>query len=176
MQMSREDYVAVAARLFAIYLVFLVVISTPLAVQSLMMPGGGMEFLGWFVTSLVICLAIAALLWLFPLTVARKLLPVMKEPRSDTAINGSLAMSLGLVLMGVWFLANAIADGFYWLVYFAQAAQLPTYSSDWQPEQTANIVAALVQLVLAMILIFGHAGIRRLVHRIRYGADIPPPA
>lgn len=171
--MSREDYIAVAARLFSIYLLYLVVSSAPGAVQAVTMSSDGMVYLGWYVTATVVCLAIAALLWLFPLTIARKLLPVMKEPRSDTAVNGPLAMSIGLSLLGVWLLAGAFADSAYWLVYLAQLVQQPGYENVWHPHQTARLVAILAQWLLGLVLIFGNAGIRRLILRLRYGKHAP---
>lgn len=171
--MSREDFVAVAARLFSIYLVFLVIGMLPGAVQSLTMHDLGGGFLGFFVTVAVAGLAVAALLWLFPLTVARKLLPVMKEPRSDSAINGPLALSIGLSLMGIWFLSGALVDATYWLVYLLRNGQLAEYSPPLAPNEIASIVATVVEFLVAFVLLFGNAGIRRLILHFRYGKDTP---
>jgi len=171
--MSREDFIAVAARLFSVYLLFLVIRMVPNAVQSARMFDMDVGFLGAFVVVGVVGLVIAGLLWLFPLTVARKLLPVMKEPRSDTAISGTLALSLGLTLMGVWFLAGALVDAVYWLVLMLRNGQLAEYSPPMSPDDIASIVATIAEFLVAFVLLFGNAGIRRLILRYRYGKDLP---
>ena len=72
--MSREDIVAVAVRLFALALL-LFVGWTGLAMAAAA---------GWSGKLLAVTLpllGIAALLWTFPLSVARRLLPVMRDER-----------------------------------------------------------------------------------------------
>lgn len=79
--MSREDYIAVAARLFAVYVALEIVLRIPGVFQ--LFSQDQMTWAGLSVLALLVAWGLCALLWFFPLTIARKLLPVMKEPRGS---------------------------------------------------------------------------------------------
>ena len=168
--MSREDIVAIASRLFAIFIVVFLLREMAQLVELLstntLAPGA----LATLTLVLLAVLATSALLWFFPLTVARKLLPVMREPRSETSVGESTAFSLALTVMGVWFLANAIVDVAYWLMLFAHvhASDLPGF--ELTPSQEGSIAATAVRLLLSLWLIFGSSGVNRIITRIRYGS------
>ncbi|MBC9071767.1 hypothetical protein IAI53_07285 [Thauera sp. CAU 1555] len=171
--MSREDFVAVAVRLFAIYLLIGILKHVPGAVQLFSQPQG----IGWaiaYVVMLSIALLVCALLWRFPVTVARNFLPVMREPRSERSLDSSVAMSVGLTLIGVWVMAYGISDAIYWLTLFARSRQIGVGVLEWQPDQIADMAATAVELALATWLIFGSTGIKRLIYRYRF--EEPPGA
>ncbi len=168
--MSREDFVAIGARLFAVFLFaymlsfvagFFQILATAEVTSS--------AVIGFAITMLVMT-AVAALIWVFPLTIARKLLPVMKERRSEESIGASVAMSLAMTAIGVWLLATALVDAAYWITVFARVkvAGVPGFELD--PQQTGEIVAAAVQLGIAVWLVFGNAGITRVIHHLKFGA------
>jgi hypothetical protein len=165
---SREDFVAVASRLFSIYILWVTIRSIPTAVDTISQLGD----MRWGITSvafIVASLLLASFLWYFPLTVARKLLPVMREPRSETAIDSSTALSIGITLIGIWFFASAIADTSYWLTLGIRAREVDAYDFRWSHEQIAGIAATAVELFIATWLLFGSSGIKRLLLRFRYG-------
>lgn len=166
--MSREDYVAIASRLFSIYLAYIIVRTVPGALQ-LARQEQGLSLLIVYFAVLGGGLLVCALLWFFPLTVARKLLPVMREPRSEDAVGPATALSMGLTLIGVWFLAGALVDASYWLVLVMRIKQVDDMQLTWDHEQIANMAATAVQLVAGLWLILGSRGIRRLIYRFRYG-------
>ena len=161
--MSREDVIAVAVRLFAIFLFI-----TLLRFFAGMMTLDQVSPLRVWVVP-VVGVAICALLWFFPLSIARKLLPVMREPRSEAGMDGSMALSVGLTLLGVWLLATALPNATYWLSLFVLSRQSSGYHLGWGPEQMASIATTIAELVLAVWLVFGSAGIRRLILRFRHG-------
>jgi hypothetical protein len=166
---SREDYVAIAARLFAVYIAFKAVLQIPTAIQTLSQDQG-IAWAGLYVLVLLVSLAICAFLWFFPLTIARKLLPVMKEPRSDKAINASIGLSLGLTLIGVWLLAQGAIDSIYWLTLIVRTKQMAQQMGfEWTPDQTAAMAATVFELGVGAWLVFGNAGLRRLIYKFRYG-------
>ena len=117
-------------------------------------------------SSIVVC----AILWFFPLTIARKLLPAMGEPRSEAAMSGSVALSVGLTLLGVWVLAYALPDAIYWATLFLLTRQLDSGYFEWGHEQIASIVTTAAELVLATWLILGGTGIKRFILRYRNGS------
>ncbi|MCD9031019.1 hypothetical protein LDO32_04655 [Luteimonas sp. Y-2-2-4F] len=167
--MSREDLIAVGARIFAVFLLVTVARSFPSATALLDQPDPkpSLVLVG---TVLASSIAVCAFLWFFPLTIARKLLPVMSEPRSETALSGSLALSVGLTLLGVWVLAYALPDAIYWTTLFLLTRRADAMYFTWGPEQIAGIVTTLAELLLAAWLIFGSSGIKRLILRYRRGA------
>ena len=118
---------------------------------------------------LILGLFVCSFLWFFPLTVARKLLPVMREPLAEKPIDSSIALSLGLTLIGVWLLAYALVDGVYWLTLVIRTQQIDMTYFEWSDEQIAGMVATIVELVISAWLILGSSGIRRLIYRFRYG-------
>lgn len=175
--MSREDWVAIASRLFALFLAVTLLRNIPSAL-SFAAQGDTRVVYAVLAVMLVLGYALCALLWFFPLTVARKLLPVMKEPRSDTAMGASPALSVGLTLLGVWVLTSALPDAIYWVVLGLTAARYGMEHTTLTSDQIAAMVATGTELVLATWLIFGSNGIRSMIERWRYagkddtGADI----
>ena len=172
--MSREDFVAIAARLFSIYLLISLIKHVPGAAQ-LISQDHGAGLVIFYAVALIIGLLVCALLWFFPLTVARKLLPVMHEPRSEQSLDSSAAMSVGLTLIGVWVMAYALVDATYWLTLLVRTRQLDTAYFEWTPDQIAGMVATVIEVFIATWLIFGNVGIKRLIYRYRYGASSGTP-
>lgn len=168
--MSREDLVAVASRLFAVFLLVTIARSIPSA-AALLSQEGHRPSLAFVAIVLLAGVAICALLWFFPLTIARKLLPVMKEPRSETSMSPGSALAVGLTLLGVWVLAYAIPDAIYWITRFLLIRQMDVEHYAWGPEEIASVTTTVAELVLAVWLVFGSSGIKRLIHRYRYGAS-----
>lgn len=166
--MSREDFVAIASRLFSVYLFFGIVQMLPNIVQMATQNAGG-AWLALYALVVVLALAVCAVFWFFPLTVARKLLPVMREPRSEQRLDASIAFSLGLTLLGVWFFANALADVVYWSTLFIASRRISEMGFVWTPDQVASMLTTAVELILALWLLFGSAGIKRLIYKFRYG-------
>ena len=166
--MNREDFIAVASRLFSIYSFFGVIRTVPSAAQMLSQDQG-MTWVGLYAIVLIISLLFCAFLWFFPLTIARKLLPVAREPRSEEAIGSSSALSLGLTLIGVWFLAGALVEASYWLALFVRTRQISDIPFEWTHVQIARIIGTAVELLISFGLIFGSSGIRRLIYKFRYG-------
>lgn len=170
--MSREDVVAVGIRLFAIYLA-LSVLWEAVGAAPLVFQDGWSSTAGFFIMLWLLGLAISGVLWVFPLTVARKLLPVMSEPRSEPQVDASVAMSLGLVLIGLWVLAYGLVNAAYWLTLMVSIHRMGGESYAWTPEQVAGITATVIELAVGVGLLFGAKGLKRLIYRFRYGTSVP---
>lgn len=166
--MSREDLIAVAARIFAVFLLITIARSVPSAIALVGQDGPrpSLVLVGLVLAS---SLAACAVLWFFPLTIARKLLPAMREPRSEAAMSGSVALSVGLTLLGIWVLAYALPDTIYWTTLFLLTRRAGSPYFEWGPEQIASIATTVAELVLAAWLVFGSSGIKRLILRYRNG-------
>jgi hypothetical protein len=171
--MSREDYVAIGARLFAIYVGIHTILQIPSSVQMLKSPDG-MSWAWLYALALVLSLAICAFLWNFPLTVARKLLPVMKEARSEQTVDSSIGLSLGITLIGVWLIGQGLLDSIYWLAMIIRTNSLVSsknYGFEWQPDDIASMVLAGFELLIGGWLVLGSSGVKRLIYKFRYGSQ-----
>lgn len=168
--MSREDIVAVAVRLFALFLVIT-------AVRH----AAGLASLGrheeLFVTILsataalfALTVAFAAVLWYFPLTIARKLLPSLRDTGAPLSPEGLRVQEIATIVLGLWVLASALPDTSYWLTLalFTSGAGYEAFS--WLPENKANVVATAVEIVIGLGLVLGARGLSNLLYRLRYGS------
>jgi hypothetical protein len=171
--LSREDFVAVAVRLFAAYVLFWTLETFPNA-MFLLSGADGKASAGLYIAILVFAGLLCAFLWFFPLSIARKLLPVMREPRSEQAISSPVALSLGITLLGIWFFADALVSALYWLTLFIRSKQANGIPVEWTSKQIASMVATLARLLLSVWFIFGATGIRRLIYKFRYGEVSAP--
>jgi hypothetical protein len=171
--LAREDFVAVAVRLFAVYVAFWTLETFPNA-MFLLSGADGKLWPGLYIALLLFAALLCAFLWFFPLSIARKLLPVMREPRSEQVIGAPVALSLGITLIGIWFLADALVSVMYWLTLFISSKQANGIPVEWTPKQIASMVATLGRLLLSVWFIFGATGIRRLIYKFRYG-DLSAP-
>jgi hypothetical protein len=169
--MSREDIVAVALRLIAVYIVFRVLATTPsvVAVWTQEDFAGVAPMVGALLAGFLL---VAWLLWMFPLTVARKLLPVMRDTQADLPFSAPLALSLGLTLMGVWLLASGLVGATRLAGLLAYSEHIArTTGSEYQlsPRDIADLAATAAQIVIALSLVLGSSGWQRLFFRLRYG-------
>jgi hypothetical protein len=167
---SREDFVAIASRLFAIFLLITAIrlgTTTVAASSSFSSDWNWALFLA--ATSLPI-VAISALLWFFPLTVARKLLPVMREPRPPADPGSLTALELALTVIGFWVLSTALTDAVYWSVFLVQVynSSIPVAAD---PTQKASLAATVAELLIGLWCVFGSRGLANLVTRIRYAGS-----
>lgn len=168
--MSREDIIAVASRLFAVYL-FLSALRMAAAAFSVQGPSESLEFLLlWHGAMVLPTLAIAALLWFFPLTVARRLLPVMKQAPPPVTVPGSLALALALTVLGLWLLATALPDTVYWLTWYVQMRDISA-PMEVMPDQTAGMAATAAEVLLGLWLVLGSRGLSAVVTRLRFAGS-----
>jgi len=99
-----------------------------------------------------VCLA----LWFFPSTIAANLLrsgqpahePALPRPMIEWQI-------LGIILVGIWALVQAIPDAVYWVTYYAMVSGSNLSFFDLDPDQKANALATVVQLVIGTGLLMG---------------------
>ena len=170
--LSREDFVAIAVRLFSVFLFLGVIKQVPDVVQFFATGDQGRAWAIFNALGLLSGALICVLLWFFPLSIARRLLPVMREPRTEPPMDASLALSVGLTLIGIWVLAYGVVDAIYWLTLWIRTRQVPAVYFEWSHDQVASVFATLAELVIGLWLVVGNAGIRRLIYRYRYGASL----
>jgi hypothetical protein len=169
---SREDIVAIASRLFAIFIgvTALRTIGTTFGVAY--QSGSAILPSAYFYLAIILTTALSAslFLWFFPLSIARKLLPVMKEPQPSVTWQSGNAMELALAVLGFWILADAIADAFYWasFYFFVHQATGTGFETIGAAEK-AEMIVTVIELVLGSWFVLGHRGVATLFNRIRFG-------
>jgi hypothetical protein len=168
--LTREDVIAVASRLFAVYLVVLSVQSIALSVGTLF---GRVWETYWIVLMWLLyaaTLLIVGLLWFFPLSIARKLLPVARDTSGTPLGETNDLQSIAFSVLGAWVLATALSDVASWLVFFLYIERTRTdYSVS--AENTAGIASTVVQFAIGIYLLIGSRGFARLLYRIRYSSN-----
>jgi len=169
--LGKEDIVAIASRLFAISLL-------------ITLAGNGAAF-AHFVhensgsaveTALVLCViglvpvTLAAVLWFFPLTIARKLLPVLRVTPPPLSAPREHVEETAVFVLGVWVLASALPDLAYWIVTFARIDSADVASA-WLPEQIGGMVLTALSLLIGVWLVLGARGLIGAVRRLRYAGS-----
>lgn len=174
--LSREDVVAITTRLFAVFLVIYTLRTSGAILQLLPQEGAGPHLVGAALANAAIGVTTAALLWFFPLTIARKLLPVLHEPRPPLSASGQDIEDTAIFVLGLWVLAGAIPDAAYWGLFLQQVNQPGFAELTLPPEQFAAIVTTGVELVLGLWLVFGARGLIGAIRRLRAAGSGARPA
>lgn len=153
--MAPHQIIAVAVRLFAIWLVVLIAMNIP---YYLLNKPAQVE--SESVTSFMLVCAFVILLtfglWKFPLTVANKLLASnAKESKSD--VDPDLWLAMGCALMGLWLLATTISS------FAHEAIFANTRFGDQYPDELKFWLAGyLPNTIIGFWLLFGAKGFRKL--------------
>lgn len=160
--MTCKQFVALGVRLFCIWLaIYLMTGMTSYWIAISQQPHNGTA--GNILLAAIAVLAlIVILLWLFPLTVARKLLPRSALDQSFSLPPHEQIERAGFCLMGLWLLTHAVPG----LIFDAVVTRLYHYSGatmELRPQDYAAIAEHLVELVLGLWLLFGARGLRGLV-------------
>lgn len=104
--MTPHQIIAVAARLFAIWLFALIVMNIPYYFLNTQLQGESDSVIA-FVLGAAVVFFLTFVLWKFPLTVAGKLLSSNTQ-ESESRLQPDLWLAMGCALMGLWMLASTI--------------------------------------------------------------------
>lgn len=167
--MSKEQIVGVTVRLFAIFLaLYTLRYASNLLPYTAMPPPNNISFV--FIGTLALFpILVAVLLWFFPLTVAAKLIPDINTKEQTTSIGAGSIEVVAFSVMGLWVLATAIPDIFYWVTFVHQVKSAGMGSPELSPENLGNIVATTVELAIGSWLLFGSKGLLSIIRRVRQG-------
>src|SRR6188768_3774422 len=100
-----------------------------------------------------------AVLWFFPATIAKKLLPSATDtdlPRSPVALIEW--QTLGVICIGIWALTRAIPDAIYWMTFYSMSESVDYSFSILNAEQKASIITTVAELAIGLWLVFGAKG------------------
>lgn len=164
--MAPHQALALGVRLFVVWFA-LVTVREVLAFLGTWRASDDSQALLFLIGGSIVTGAILLLLWRFPKSIARGLLPGSSSsdvPAQEPAYQTWFA--LGAALIGLWFVASAIAPILRNLsVMYIFRSEL-TNPEDLR-QLRAGIFYYLVELVLGLCLLFGATGIMKLVWWVR---------
>lgn len=151
--MSPHQAVAVAIRIFAAWLGITVIrdLASFAFIRQSDMPG-----YGFAVAVLVLAALLVAALWLFPGTIAGKLLSPING-KLETSASPDLWLAMGCALLGLWMLTSAIPT-----LVFDTYALLRLNPGDDRGNVPQSVVYYVVEVAIGLWLVFGAKGFRRL--------------
>jgi hypothetical protein len=150
--MSPYQAVAVAVRIFAAWLGITVL--RDLASFAFFKPD--MPGFGFAVTVLALAVLLVGILWLFPGTIAGKLLsPDNAKP--ETSASPDLWLAMGCALLGLWLLTSALPT-----LIFDTYALVHLNPGDDRGNIPQSVVYYIIEVAIALWLVFGAKGFRRL--------------
>lgn len=169
--MTSRQFVALGVRLFCIWLAIYIMTAMAsfwVAVSQQPQHGNAATVVLGIITVFAL---LVILLWLFPLTVARKLLPRSAQDQLVALPPHEQIERAGFCLMGLWLLTHAVPG----LVFDVVVTRL--YHADGtlelRPQDYAAIAEHLVELAIALWLLFGARGLRGLLTWARSAGSTP---
>ncbi len=163
--MTHAQIVGLGVRLFAVWLAVYLMRHVPglwsFNVRDFEDPGAATAVI---VVAVVMAL-IALLLWIFPLSVARKLVPktALDQP---TTLPVEQVQSVGFALLGLWVLTRAIPQVFFYAVMIYHANR-PQSAFALEPRNYASMAYTFVELALGIWLVLGAKGLRGVLRWAR---------
>ena len=117
-----------------------------------------------------IAAVVLLILWFFPKSIARGLLPQSAETPTQ-ALSYEMWFTVGTALLGLWLLVSSITPILRNLTVMYVLPPELVNAEDVRSLKVGLFYHA-VQIVLGLCLLFGATGIRKLIWRIRYaGSD-----
>jgi hypothetical protein len=113
-------------------------------------------------------LAICAVLWFFPVTIASRLLPSYSQPPdAENHPRWNEWQTLGVVCIGLWALSRAIPDLVYWVTFMGVSFENDSPVGELAPDQKASLTSTLAEIAIGLWLVFGAKGMAAVVFKIR---------
>ena len=151
--MSPHQAVAVAVRIFAAWLGISVLrdLASFAFLKQTDMPG-----LGFAVTVVALAALLVGALWLFPATIAGKLLS-QDNAKPAASASPDLWLAMGCALLGLWLLTSALPT-----LIFDTYALVHLNPGDDRGNIPQSVVYYVLEVAIALWLVFGARGFRRL--------------
>ena len=155
--------VAVAIRLFAISLALGALTALPIVTIEQVSQGSHPPGFAYSLFLIVLMMVLALLLWVFPYSVASKLMPKTTEPAAETTAADTW-LAIGCAVIGLWVLSRAL-PGLIRDLYVLRAADGYADTHDIRSWALFNFMQVLIAAWLAL----GAAGFRKLFWVARNG-------
>ena len=166
--MKVYHYIAIAIRLFAIWL-FLYSISqlvyfveniaygTVQGIEASVLVSG-FAYIPWLI--------VALLLWRFPLTLAKNIVPPEAEFKQES-ITPQAILSVLISAIALFLLYRSIMDGVYWLTFWKFAHSYPQMGIQisLNAENKASMVTTAIEFFVAVLLFFNCKNVAKIASK-----------
>lgn len=120
-------------------------------------------------------LTVLALLWTFAGNLARMTLANPNEPLFESDMEPAQWLDLAMSIIGIWYAFDALRDAasllLRWVILSRSDLVEMGMETPWAG-MFEDAFAIGVQLLLACLLLFRREGLRRWIHRARYGNTV----
>jgi hypothetical protein len=159
---------ALGVRLFAVWYA-LVIVREVLGFFTMRRPPEDPQTLVVVIGGSVVSFVILLILWFFPKSIARGLLPTSTDAPTQT-LSYQRWFSLGTALLGLWFVASSIAPMLRNLsVMYVFRPEL--MSAEVARSLRVGLFYYFAEMVLGLCLLFGATGISKLISRLRHAGS-----
>lgn len=169
--MTKEQVVGLAVRLYAVFLLIYGIRTVPGLVRLSevgQFPLQAWLYIGIYIFLFLVC---AVLLWYFPVTIARKILPLDDRKPEEKPVTASDIELIAYSILGLWVLSRAVPDMIYWIMTIS-ALPSEVHTIDVSQRWYAAIVSTGFEMAIGIWFLFGAKGLRGLLRRLKYaGSD-----
>jgi len=159
-----HETLALGVRLFAVWYA-LVIVREVLGFLTMSRPPLDPDALVVVIVGSIVSAILLLILWFFPKSIARGLLPHSTDAPTQT-LSYQMWFTLGTALLGLWFVASSITPILRNLsVMYVFRPEL--INSEDVRSLRVGLLYYAVELVLGLCLLSGATGIRKLIWRIR---------
>ncbi len=177
--MTTKQFVALCVRLAGFFILINALVILPHALRMLLGQGQLPAGDGWWLVSVEAIWLVAAICMIaFPLTVAGNWLADHGDQPLSFQWTRNEVESAAFTILGLYFSLHAIRELVYWLsswihlYFFYQAGRLDGWPEGVSLNGSINfpaLLAAVVELVIGVWLLFGAKGLRKLLRMARDG-------
>jgi hypothetical protein len=121
----------------------------------------------WTVTSVALPLLIALFLWVFNLSVAKRLCYGTSYDHPLDLTGATHLENAMFSVFGLWLACFAVIDAAYWVFYFSTISSPEMVPYAISTEQKSRIAATVVQGCIGIFLLFRSRGLAKLIARFR---------
>jgi len=166
--MKLEHIVALAVRLFSIAVAIYALRNAISLVPYFQEQGWGTASYA-YLALMVGLLLLSVYLWYFPLTVSSRLVTFKGDGIAEAkSASAKEIQDVGFTILGMYLLFNVISDVTYWLTIWFIGNRNSNIDVTPTADQISSMIATGVELVFAVTLLLGAAGITRLINKLRY--------
>ncbi|MFL0802025.1 MAG: hypothetical protein K6L80_16380 [Agarilytica sp.] len=154
--MATQYHIAIIVKLFSVFLFLMSLKQLTYAIEFLISGTfEGMVSTFWLPTMNTLpWLGVSIVLWFFPVSVAKKIVPV-EDPQEITPVTSGGILTVLLCALSVYFIYYAIVDSMYWFTLWQLMGSASYIDAPVQftAENKANIYATLLELVFSVLLL-----------------------
>ena len=166
--MNKNDFLALAIRLFGIFLLVSIIRDSSAFIFTMMNFGEGNNT--WLLVSSVIIsifILVALILIKFPLTIAGKIMTKIDSKEQIVSFNKDDIQYVGFTIIGMFLLARTLPDVFYWASFVFQANLVTDSSITITAKDKSNMISTACEIIISIVVLFGANGIQNIIYKIR---------